>query len=579
MEDIEKLIDILNFDDIIINQTKVYFVESVIKKTTSDVNKNVTSNTVNMLWNEVCKINNSNNVLVEPVDNNLLKLLVKVYPSSDRLITEFKNKQYHGEIVIKIKIPFDYPYSPHQITIKYPIFENNINYNIKACDYFKTNIWNPTNTIEYTIQNIQNIIETYGTLYNNKKYETLNNFLEKLSIVSNIPPLKYEPFTIHNIPIKKITNNNNWTAGTGYGSRNSSKWNINDYLLIEKKKNDRIIKYLKILLTIEIDNDIILNSCLIKYLKEILLGIQIFNVLENNNKFLVIFQVIKRFDFIIDDELLTILHNLKLEFKKYIEALEKNNDNLEIYKVNELYNYLIHYHKEIEDVDIQSFNDEYISSLKKLQLDSYPIHEKKLINTKPQILHIKRILQEIQGLSKSLPLDKDSSIFVRYDEENIGLFRFIITGPKDTPYENGCFLFEMILNNDYPNSPPQVHILTTGHGKVRFNPNLYSCGKVCLSLLGTWSGNGGENWNAKTSTLLQVLVSIQSLIFIDKPYFNEPGYETLINTELGNSDSDKYNEKVKVNTHKWAISDMLKNPPEDFKEVIEKHFELKKIGI
>ena len=47
---------------------------------------------------------------------------------------------------------------------------------------------------------------------------------------------------------------------------------------------------------------------------------------------------------------------------------------------------------------------------------------------------------------------------------------------------------------------------------MRFNPNLYNCGKVCLSLLGTWSGPG---WDPKASTLLQVLVSIQSLIMVD----------------------------------------------------------------
>ena len=30
----------------------------------------------------------------------------------------------------------------------------------------------------------------------------------------------------------------------------------------------------------------------------------------------------------------------------------------------------------------------------------------------------------------------------------------------------------------------QVNLQTTGGGSVRFNPNLYNCGKVCLSLLG-----------------------------------------------------------------------------------------------
>lgn len=52
-------------------------------------------------------------------------------------------------------------------------------------------------------------------------------------------------------------------------------------------------------------------------------------------------------------------------------------------------------------------------------------------------------------------------------------------------------------------------------------------GKVCLSLLGTWDGDRGESWNAQTSTLLQVLVSIQSLILVPQPWFNEVGCDRL----------------------------------------------------
>ena len=51
---------------------------------------------------------------------------------------------------------------------------------------------------------------------------------------------------------------------------------------------------------------------------------------------------------------------------------------------------------------------------------------------------------------------------------------------------------------------PQVNLQTTGRGSVRFNPNLYNCGKVCLSLLGTWPGQKEEMWNEKASTFLQV---------------------------------------------------------------------------
>ena len=42
----------------------------------------------------------------------------------------------------------------------------------------------------------------------------------------------------------------------------------------------------------------------------------------------------------------------------------------------------------------------------------------------------------------------------------------------------------MTFPDDYPHNPPHVTLLTTDCGRVRFNPNLYSNGKVCLSNLG-----------------------------------------------------------------------------------------------
>ena len=54
----------------------------------------------------------------------------------------------------------------------------------------------------------------------------------------------------------------------------------------------------------------------------------------------------------------------------------------------------------------------------------------------------------------------------------------MIVGPTDTPYVGGCFLFDLYCPSTYPNSPPLVHLLTTGNGSVRFNPNLYHSGKV-----------------------------------------------------------------------------------------------------
>ena len=60
----------------------------------------------------------------------------------------------------------------------------------------------------------------------------------------------------------------------------------------------------------------------------------------------------------------------------------------------------------------------------------------------------------------------------------------LITGPFDTPYEGGFFYFLIRCPPDYPIRPPRVKLMTTGGGQVRFNPNLYRNGKVCLSILG-----------------------------------------------------------------------------------------------
>ena len=590
MEEIYRVIYALDFSDNFNHSNNTTLVESLIKSTTKNINKTIKNNTINMLWNEVCTINNLPNISIEPVDNNLLNLKVTIVPKSSRLIDDFNGKQLKKEIIIKLKIPVTYPNKPHTVKINYPAFANNLNYNINISDYFKDNLWNPTNTIEYTIQNIQNIIENHGII-NNDTFVDLQNILEKLSITTSVSPISYQPITIHNIPIKKINKSSTWTSGTGYGTnQDDTVWDVNNYLNNRKKRYEKINKYLNKLLTLETNVDIINNSCLIKYLKETLYGVEILDVLENNDKFLIIFQIIKKCEFILDKELLTILCQLKTDFKKYIQVLKRNNELSDITKVTDLISYIEVYNKEYIASNTSNAsnasnasnptinNDEYIDALKDVQFDSYPIYQRGLITLKPSLINTRRVLQEIQSLSKSLPINKESSIFVKYDEENIGIFRFLITGPKDTPYQDGCFLFEMILNNDHPNTPPQVRFLTTGYGKVRFNPNLYACGKVCLSLLGTWSGNEGEKWNPKTSTLLQILVSIQSLIFTDKPYFNEPGYENHMNSEAGKKANDDYNKAIKSHTQKWAIENMIKNPSEDFKEIIIKHFQLKGIG-
>eukprot|EP01120_Amphizonella_sp_Union-15-10_P006964 TRINITY_DN2302_c0_g1_i1.p1 TRINITY_DN2302_c0_g1~~TRINITY_DN2302_c0_g1_i1.p1 ORF type:complete len:364 (+),score=68.65 TRINITY_DN2302_c0_g1_i1:1-1092(+) len=197
-------------------------------------------------------------------------------------------------------------------------------------------------------------------------------------------------------------------------------------------------------------------------------------------------------------------------------------------------------------------------------------------DSNPDAKKIKRLVKEISTLSTGLPLFPESSILMRVDSERLDVMQAIIIGPKDTPYSNGCFQFDIYCPPEYPSSPPVINLQTTGNGTVRFNPNLYNCGKVCLSLLGTWRGGPNEKWHEDTSTLLQVLVSIQSLIFVEKPYFNEPGFESSMNTPKGDQQSKAYNEGIKIATLKWALLDQLKSPSPGFEEAIKIHFRLKR---
>lgn len=126
-------------------------------------------------------------------------------------------------------------------------------------------------------------------------------------------------------------------------------------------------------------------------------------------------------------------------------------------------------------------------------------------------LRIKKDLKEF--FTDPLP-----EVFLVPDSEDMCNVHAIVIGPKDTPYEGGFFYFYVKYPGDYPIAPPRVKLMTTGRDSVRFNPNLYRNGKVCLSILGTWSGPG---WSP-ANNLSSVLLSIQSLMN-EKPYHNEPG--------------------------------------------------------
>lgn len=201
-------------------------------------------------------------------------------------------------------------------------------------------------------------------------------------------------------------------------------------------------------------------------------------------------------------------------------------------------------------------------------VETVPVNHKfKLTMFQPSDMKsfVRFVRREIKLLRTALP----PGIRVRGFDDRMDLYSACIEGPKNTPYENGLFFFDFQLGPDYPSVPPTCHYIS--YCSDRLNPNLYEDGKVCVSLLGTWSGKGTETWTPN-SNLLQLLVSIQGLILVNEPYFNEAGYERQKGTQQGRENSRMYNEMALLKLVQ-SMNRLIQNPPEIFKEEIQEHFQ------
>lgn len=153
-----------------------------------------------------------------------------------------------------------------------------------------------------------------------------------------------------------------------------------------------------------------------------------------------------------------------------------------------------------------------------------------------------RVIQkEWETLEANLP----NSIFVRAYESRTDLMRAVVVGLEGTPYSHGLFFFDILFPSNYPAKPPKLMYHSYD---LDLNPSLQRNGNVNLNLLKTWwytcYGHEEQRWNPKKSNILQVLVSIQSLILNSKPCLYEP-------------------KGVVMQTCK-AMLYMLRNPPTNF---------------
>ncbi|VAH39056.1 unnamed protein product [Triticum turgidum subsp. durum] len=177
---------------------------------------------------------------------------------------------------------------------------------------------------------------------------------------------------------------------------------------------------------------------------------------------------------------------------------------------------------------------------------------------------VKTVQKEWKILEDSLP----DTIYVRAYEDRMDLLRAAMVGASGTPYQHGLFFFDLQLPPSYPAVPPQVYYRSFG---LRLNPNLYPSGTVCLSLLNTFGGEGTEVWSPGTSSILQVVVSLQALVLNGQPYYNEAGHETLVDTPEGRRNALPYSENAFLLTLRTALH-LLRQPPRGFEGFVADHF-------
>jgi len=157
---------------------------------------------------------------------------------------------------------------------------------------------------------------------------------------------------------------------------------------------------------------------------------------------------------------------------------------------------------------------------------------------------ISRLLKDVKHIMKN-PLT-ENGIYYIHDDADIMKGYALIIGPSDTPYFGGNYFFEFNYPADYPHSPPKVTYCTNGNN-IRFNPNLYVCGKVCVSLLNTWRG---DQWTSCQS-ISTVLLTLCSLLSKD-PLLNEPG------VDKKHKDMNKYNEIIEYSNINIAVCDIVR---------------------
>ena len=134
---------------------------------------------------------------------------------------------------------------------------------------------------------------------------------------------------------------------------------------------------------------------------------------------------------------------------------------------------------------------------------------------------------------------------VGLDKGNLYRWKATITGPKNTPYEDGIFNISITFPNDYPSHGPELKFINKiYHLNVDHKNDI---GHICLNTLNSWRTSGKVN-GSKIYTVKQALFDIFCL-------FSNQGVESAYDKRLAmlyKENPKEFNEEAKRWTQLYA---------------------------
>ncbi len=530
-------------------------------------------------WKEL-KNNDYIDFDVHPTDLYIWKINIKKF-NNNELNEKLKNNKFE----IEIKVNDLFPNYPPRITVLKPKLNNLLAHKLSNMKMINLKYWSPTRNTISIINRILKLIEKSGdidTTNNTKIEEYLLNFASCIDSLDDIDDQKYDE--TENVDFEKnqyIVNDNDYKIY-------NKVWNKDKYLESLYFRNEQLEISLENIICeledkINYNNDI-KNSYLIPFIKIKLESLVLSNIQEYDKTCSLIFKII---------ELLCTTDYVHILCENDIyNVIEKMYNMNKTYDIINIYNKLKPFYDEYKlEKDRREFEmkekerirkcseDDYINELSIYKIDECQIlgssgceyhYSKKYEDEKLyKNINKERFEKEFKLLIEKLPFSYTNSIFLMVEESNPSIMRALMTGPEGTPYDSGCYIFDIYIPNNYPFEPPNISFKS--HSGKCINYYLTNDGKICIPQLSTlYSDN--LSWNSKKS-ILSILLSIQNQIFSPQPYYNDK-----LNKNSNTLDSDKYNDEIKFYTMAYAIRDMLKNTElyPQFSETIKKHFKIKK---